>query len=302
MTESDTKRAKVVDNIELSEYDKLDAAVDYVKEQCKTPPLIGIICGSGLGGLADQVNNPTVINYSTIPHFPVSTVAGHDGKLILGEIGGAQVIVMKGRLHFYEGYNLRRIALPIRTMCKLGIKVLLVTNAAGGLNEKFNVGDLMILEDHLNFPGFAGQHPLVGPHDERYGHRFVSMSKPYDKNLRGFVSAVCKDLGLESVMHSGVYAMLSGPTYESPAEARFVKSCGADAVGMSTVPEVVVAIQAGVKCMAMSLITNKVVMTVDDDNEPNHEEVLAAANARQKDVQNLFVALCSKIKDNVETL
>jgi purine-nucleoside phosphorylase len=273
----------------------VEEAVAFLKGQVSIAPTIGIICGSGLGGLADLVEDPTSIGYQSIPNFPTSTVAGHEGKLVFGTLGGAPVVVMKGRLHCYEGYSFSRVAVPIRTLCNLGINYLLVTNAAGGLNEAYNVGDLMMLEDHLNFPGFACQNPLVGPHDDRYGPRFVPMSKPYHRGLRTICEEAIEEQGLGSAFHKGVYAMLGGPTYETPAEARFVKAAGADAVGMSTVPEVIVAVQQGVKCMAMSLITNKVVMKIDDDNEPNHEEVLAASKARQGDVQALFVLLCSKI-------
>eukprot|EP00049_Salpingoeca_infusionum_P025500 m.19745 g.19745 ORF g.19745 m.19745 type:complete len:303 (+) comp8072_c0_seq1:190-1098(+) len=277
------------------EVEEIQEAVDYVKSKAANTPAIGIICGSGLGGLAELVQDQVVISYEDIPNFPVSTVPGHAGKLVLGTLGGTQVVVMKGRMHSYEGYGFRRIALPIRTLCNLGIKVLFVTNAAGGLDASFNVGDLMILTDHLNFPGFACQNPLVGPHDPSFGARFVPMSKPYDKKLRDTASQVADELGFSAFMRKGVYAMLGGPTYETPAECRFMKTAGANAVGMSTVPEVIVAIQQGVKCFAMSLITNKSVLDIDDDNEPNHEEVLEAAAARQPDVQNLFVNLSERV-------
>ncbi|EDQ91910.1 uncharacterized protein MONBRDRAFT_14617 [Monosiga brevicollis MX1] len=299
------KRAKG-DNIgiEPSEtklnFDLVEDAVKHIQTKAKTQPLIGIICGSGLGGLAAEVQDAVTIGYEEIPNFPVSTVAGHEGKLVFGTLGGAPVVVMKGRLHCYEGYAFSRIAVPIRTLCALGIKYLFVTNAAGGLNESFEVGDLMMLEDHLNFPGFAVQNPLVGPHDDRYGARFVPMSKPYDRKLRDIFKQTIDGMsmaGLHSPFRTGVYAMVGGPTYESPAEARFIKSAGADAVGMSTVPEVIVAIQQGVKCLAMSLITNKVVLKIDDDNEPNHAEVLEASQARQPDVQRLFVALSKNVKE-----
>ncbi|EGD79701.1 inosine guanosine and xanthosine phosphorylase [Salpingoeca rosetta] len=300
MSETDAKRPKTSEE-EVGEYEKLEQAVAFIQSKFPTKPVIGIICGSGLGGLADLVKEPTRLTYSEIPHFPTSTVAGHDGSLILGELGGAPVVVMKGRLHFYEGYSLRRIAHPIRTLCKLGIKALLVTNAAGGLNTEYKVGDLMLLKDHLNLPGFAGQNPLIGPHDERYGGRFVPMSKAYPKQLRDIATAAAEELGLGSVLRQGVYAMVAGPTYETPAEACLIARNGADAVGMSTVPEVIVAVQAGVKCMAMSLITNNVVLNVDEEGEANHAEVLAAANARQPDVQNLFINICTRIKAQVDT-
>eukprot|EP00730_Choanoeca_flexa_P003884 TRINITY_DN11532_c0_g2_i2.p2 TRINITY_DN11532_c0_g2~~TRINITY_DN11532_c0_g2_i2.p2 ORF type:complete len:226 (+),score=27.52 TRINITY_DN11532_c0_g2_i2:48-725(+) len=183
--EADPKRAKLG-------MDAVDEAVAYLKKQTDIKPLIGIICGSGLGGLADKVENPTTVEYKNIPNFAVSTVKGHAGKLVFGTVGGAPVVIMKGRLHCYEGYAFSRIAVPIRTMCKLGISHLLVTNAAGGLNSDYKVGDLMILNDHINFPGFAAQNPLVGPHDERYGQRFVPMSRPYYKPIRDLMAESAK--------------------------------------------------------------------------------------------------------------
>jgi len=274
---------------------RVEAALEYLRPKIKTPPYIGIICGSGLGNLANLVQDPVAYRYEDIPHFPASGVPGHEGKLVFGTLGGAAVVVMKGRIHCYEGHSMKDVTLPVRVMCRLGIKVLLVTNAAGGLNSKYRVGDMMLLKDHLNMPGFAIQNPLVGEHDESFGARFVGMSRPYNRFLRGTAQAIFQELGLQPYSHEGVYAMNGGPTYETPAEARLLKIVGADAVGMSTVPEVIVAVQQKVLCVALSLITNRVITDNDDDSQPNHEEVIAAGKAREPDLEMFVTTLCKQL-------
>lgn len=275
---------------------RVEESLAWLQPQIKQEPYIGIICGSGLGGLADHVKGAQEFDYKDIPNFSASTVAGHAGKLVVGKLGGVNVIVMKGRIHCYEGHDFSAVALPVRVMCRLGIKVLLVTNAAGALNRDYRVGDLMLLKDHINFPGFAARNPLVGPHDPSFGDRFVGMSRPYNRFIRNMAKAIIQDLGQSPYLHEGVYAMVGGPTYETPTESRFIKMAGADCVGMSTVPEVIVAVQEKVLCMAMSLVTNCVVLDNDSDIQPNHEEVQAASKAREPHVQALFAKLCTQLK------
>lgn len=271
--------------------DRIDLIADYLydrmSEAGRGKPLIGVICGSGLGAISDLLVKPLVIKYADIPQFPQSTVQGHAGELVLGELDGVQVVAMKGRFHAYEGYAMRELALPIRVLYLLGIRYLIVTNAAGGLNPDYNIGDLMILNDHLNMPGLAGQHPLVGPNDARFGDRFTPLSACYDRKLQDMAYGVAERLQLaHKVRRRGVYCFVSGPTYETPTECRFLRLVGGDAVGMSTVPEVIVAAHCGLKILGLSLITNKVLYPGEDGSAANHEEVLEAVQATQSDILN----------------
>lgn len=256
---------------------------------------MGIICGSGLGGLANLIEESTTIDYKDIPHFPVSTVAGHSGALVLGHLQSASVVCMKGRIHAYEGYSLSRCTIPIRVMKLLGIETLIVTNAAGGLNRAYSVSDIMLIKDHIFFPGFAGNNPLRGPNDERFGVRFPPMNQCYDKALMNLTDEVAAQLGVTRFMHKGVYAMLGGPNYETVAESRFLHLAGVDAIGMSTVHEVIVAAHCGLKVLAFSLITNRIVLDYDTDEEANHEEVLEAARVRAKDFESLIKTIVDRI-------
>ena len=235
--------------------------IERVAGQIRAPlkPQVGIITGSGLSGLAEEVEEPLVIPYEKIPDFPPVTVEGHPGQMFLGHLAGKAVVVMQGRPHFYEGYPLERITLPVRVMRALGADTLIVTNAAGGLNEGFKAGDLMLITDHINLVGMAGDSPLFGPNDERLGPRFVDMSEAYDKELRKIALEVGHELGLG--LRQGVYVMLAGPTFETPVEIRFLRLMGADAVGMSTVPEVVVARHGGMRVLGISHISNIAVLT-----------------------------------------
>ncbi|RLN63465.1 hypothetical protein BBJ29_004660 [Phytophthora kernoviae] len=217
--------------------ERIDIINEFLQERVSIRPLIGVVCGSGLGGLSNCLSNQEVIKYEDIPQFPRSTVEGHAGELVFGDLDGVRVVCMRGRFHCYEGYAMRETALPIRVMYLLGIKYLLVTNAAGGLNENFNVGDLMVLNDHLNMPGLSGQHPLIGPNDSRFGSRFVPLTNCYDKKLQDLAFSVAEKQGLAHKMRRGVYGFVTGPTYETPTECRFLRLIGCDAVGMSTVPE-----------------------------------------------------------------
>jgi len=253
---------------------RVAAAADAVPARGAIVPTVGLILGSGLGDLADEIGTPVVVPFSDIPHFPVSTVAGHAGQLVVGNLQGTPVAAMRGRVHFYEGYSLRDITFPVRVLRRLGADVLIVTNAAGGLNEAFATGDLMALTDHLNMMGMAGQSPLVGPDEPELGVRFLDMLGAYDADLRALAHQAARDKGFS--LREGVYAMVGGPAYESMAEIRFLQRAGADAVGMSTVPEVIVARHERMRVLGISAITD---MAVGHDavHEITHADVLAAA-------------------------
>lgn len=269
---------------------------DDILQQTPIIPKIGIICGSGLGALADLVQDKTVIPYSSIPHFPISTVPGHEGKLVLGKLSGKDVVIMQGRAHCYEGYPPQKLAIPVRTMKRMGVEVLIVTNAAGGINRRYNVGDIMIIKDHINMAGFAGLNPLVGKNDETFGERFPPMSNAYDKKLRDLAMNIAQEEGFGDFIREGVYCMLLGPNFETVSEARFLSIAGVDATGMSTVPEVLVARHAGIKVFGLSLITNIVIMEHDSSSFANHEEVLATAKRRSKDLQVLVATLVERME------
>jgi len=266
----------------------LNESAQYILNRINIRPRIAIICGSGLGTLADAVEDKVEFPYNEIPHFPVSTVPGHAGKLVVGHLGQVPVVCMKGRFHFYEGYPLWKCAMPVRVMKLMGIEILIATNAAGGLNPDYNVGDVMILKDHVNFPGFAGHHALTGPNDDRFGTRFPPMNQAYDKNLRALAKQVAEELGMEDFIRDGVYAFLGGPSFETVAELRLLRMVGVDAVGMSTVPEVITARHCGMRCLSFSLITNEAITDYDVEAEASHEEVVETGMRRQEDL-NKFV-------------
>jgi purine-nucleoside phosphorylase len=244
----------------------------FIRQTIPSIPQIGIVLGSGLGGLADAVEQPTYLPYETLPNWPRSTVHGHSGRLVIGTLEGQSVLVQQGRAHFYEGYSMDQVVLPIRVMAALGIKTIILTNAAGGLNPAFSAGDIMLIEDHINLPGMVGQGPLMGPNDDAVGPRFLSLTQTYDRDLRALSHRVAQEAAL--TLRQGVYCGLSGPTFESPAEARMLRGWGADAVGMSTVHEVIAARHMGLRVLAFSSITNQVVNQIDTDTVTNHEEVL----------------------------
>ena len=251
-----------------------ESAIAVIRERTSMQPPIGLVLGSGLGSLADTLEDRVVIPYPDIPNWPQSTVSGHGGQLVLGQLEGQTVVAQQGRAHYYEGYTLEQVTFPIRVMHFLGVETLILTNAAGGINPAYSVGDLMLLNDHINLPGMAGMNPLIGPNDESIGSRFVGMVQTYDGELRQLANGIADDAGI--TLHQGTYVCVSGPTFETPAEIRMLRTLGADAVGMSTVHEVVVARHAGMRVMACSGITNKSVDTVDTAAETNHEEVLEA--------------------------
>lgn len=250
--------------------DQIEGVAAIIRNRSVYAPTIGLILGSGLGALADSVAYPDFIPYDTIPHWPVSSVQGHQGQLVLGRLEGKTVMAMQGRTHFYEGYSMGQITLPVRVMGMLGIKTVIITNAAGGINQSFTPGDLMLIRDHLNFPGLAGQNPLRGPNDEQSGPRFPDMSQPYSQSLRQLAHSVASEQGL--TLQEGVYAFVAGPSYETPAELQLLGLLGADAVGMSTVPETIVARHAGMAVLGISTITNLAVPLAG--KEVTHSEVM----------------------------
>ncbi|HVU12234.1 MAG TPA: purine-nucleoside phosphorylase [Phototrophicaceae bacterium] len=249
-----------------------ERAVSIIRSRTTQEVKVGLVLGSGLGGLADQLENRTVIPYGDIPGWPRSTVHGHAGQLVIGTLEGCPVVAQQGRAHFYEGYDLQQVTFPIRVMNALGVKTLILTNAAGGINPAFNVGDVMMLNDHINFVGMVGNNPLMGPNDDSLGERFVGMAHTYDLDLRKQAHQTAKAANL--TLHEGVYCCLSGPTFETPAEIRMLRVIGADAVGMSTVHEVLVARHGGMRVLAFSGITNKAIDHVDSSAETSHQEVL----------------------------
>lgn len=257
-------------------YDQVVEATAYIQSRSALKPNVGIILGSGLGDLAAEVRDATAIPYEEIPHFLRSTVAGHAGRLLIGQLENVPVVVMQGRFHFYEGYTIQALTLPVRVMCMLGAKTLIVTNAAGGLNSAYRPGDFMLIRDHINFLGLAGMNPLVGPNDERLGERFPALAKAYDAELRVLARTIAAQWP-EITLHEGVYAQVAGPSYETGSELKFLRIAGADAVGMSTAPEVIVARHMGMRVLGISLITNTA--TGDDTENVNHAEVLIAADA-----------------------
>jgi len=249
-------------------------AANFILDRAGTQPGIGLVLGSGLGVLAEEIAQPVRIPYSDIPGFPLSTVPGHQGNLVLGKLAGQLVAAQQGRAHFYEGYSLQQLTFPIRVMKALGIHTVILSNAAGGLNRDYQVGDLMLLEDHINLPGMVGANPLMGPNDDALGPRFLGLAQAYDRRLRQRALHLARALSIP--LHSGVYVGLSGPSFETPAEIRMLRRLGADAVGMSTVHEVLVARHGGMRVLACSGITNVAIDHVDSAQETNHEEVLEA--------------------------
>uniref|UniRef100_A0A3Q2QLS3 Purine nucleoside phosphorylase n=1 Tax=Fundulus heteroclitus TaxID=8078 RepID=A0A3Q2QLS3_FUNHE len=276
-------------------YEDYKETADWLLEQTEKRPKVAIICGSGLGGLAELLDEKIMFPYEGIPHFPTSTVQGHAGRLVFGKLQGCECVCMQGRFHFYEGYNIHTVTYPVRVFFLLGVETLIVTNAAGGLNECYSVGDIMLIKDHINMPGFAGQSPLCGHNDTRFGVRFPCMSDAYDKELRSLAKQTAEEQDCSSFLQEGVYCMLAGPTYETIAESRALQKLGADAVGMSTVPEVVVARHCGLRVLGLSLITNKVVTDYDSNEKANHEEVLRTTEHRAKDLQRLVSHLIKKL-------
>ncbi len=249
-------------------------AAAAIRQWSHLQPKIGLILGSGLNPLAEEAEDARRIPYSAIPHFPPTSVIGHAGQLVIGRLAGRAVLILQGRAHAYEGISLQQATLPVRVMHELGITTLIVTNAAGGINPNFRAGDLMLITDHIGLSAMVGHNPLWGPNDDTLGPRFPAMSKAYDPALRRLALAVAAEQGI--ALHQGVYCGLAGPAFETPAEVRFLRLIGADACGMSTVPEVMVACHMGMRVLAFSAISNMAIDNVDAPTEATHQEVLEA--------------------------
>ncbi|XP_017127739.1 purine nucleoside phosphorylase isoform X3 [Drosophila elegans] len=290
-------RALRVLNEDTYPYEVIEEIADFITKGSGMRPKIGIICGSGLGSLADIIQDPKIFEYEKIPNFPVSTVEGHAGRLVVGTLEGATVMAMQGRFHFYEGYPLAKCSMPVRVMKLCGVEYLIATNAAGGINPRFAVGDIMLMHDHVNMLGFAGNSPLQGPNDPRFGPRFPALVNSYNKDLINKAIEIGKAMGIESNVHVGVYSCLGGPNYETIAELKALRMMGVDAVGMSTVHEVITARHCDMKVFAFSLITNKCATEYSDkkDEEANHDEVMAVAKNRQKACCELVARLIREI-------
>jgi purine-nucleoside phosphorylase len=266
------------------QFGQAEEAAKFVLDQAPLRPGIAVVLGSGLGSFADDMSGATRIPYAKIPHFARSTAVGHAGQLVLGKIGNCPAIAMQGRLHLYEGYPAQQVAFPIRVFARLGVRAAILTNAAGGINLDYGQGRLVVIKDHINL---QGQNPLVGPEDARFGPRFIDMTEAYSRDYRRMAQVAAKKLGIE--VPEGVYAALLGPSYETPAEIRYLRAIGADLVGMSTVPEVILARQLGIKVLAISCVTNMAAGVLDQ--QLNHEEVLATGQR----VAGQFTALLREV-------
>ena len=274
----------------MSYLDNIKLANEYVQHVLGgRKPTIGIVLGSGLGRLADEIEDPLVLPYKRIPGFPVSTAIGHKGNFIIGQLGGKTVVAMQGRIHYYEGYGMNQVTLPIRVMKLMGIEYLFVSNAAGGTNLGYQVGDLMIIRDHINLM----PNPLIGPNLEEFGPRFPDMTRPYDPKLIRLAEDIAAEMDLP--LQKGVYIACSGPTYETPAEYRYFRAIGGDAVGMSTVPEVIVARHSSIPVFGMSVITDVAHDTEDENYVIDGEKVVKAANAAADKMTALFKEMVTRL-------
>ena len=272
-------------------YSRAKTTADQLRDAIDTTPSIAMILGSGLGAVADELSNPTFIDYKDIPGFPVSAVEGHAGRLVFGELDGVNVVVMQGRAHYYEGWSMREVTFPVRVFSLLGVEYLVVTNSAGCVNETYTPGDLMIISDHLNL---TGDNPLRGHNEDEFGPRFPDMSDPYDSKLRELIRTVGSELGVE--LKEGIYAGVAGPSYETPAEVQMVARVGGDAVGMSTVPEVLVANHCGIRVAGISCITNMAAGL--SGQKLSHDEVKETADR----VRETFVSVVRNLVAQIGTL
>jgi purine-nucleoside phosphorylase len=265
-------------------YDQISQVSESVRSRIQEPPKIGMILGSGLGDLANSVEGATIIPFGELPPWPESTIEGHQGRLVIGKLEGQQVLVMQGRAHYYEGYSMAQIGLPVRVMTRLGIGTFIVTNAAGGVNPDFNPGEPMLITDHLNLIGMAGLTPLRGPNLDQFGPRFPDMGRAYDRELINIARQVAATHDVH--LNEGVYACLAGPSFETPADLRFLRAVGVDAVGMSTVPEVTVAHHGNMRVLGLSGISNKA--NLDGNTITTHEEVLEAGRVLVPKLETLI--------------
>jgi purine-nucleoside phosphorylase len=274
-------------------YEQATEAAAYVAQQSASAPRVALILGSGLGGFVDRMSDVVAVPYADIPYFPISTVVGHAGRLALGDVRGVRVVAMQGRFHFYEGYSPQQVVFPVRVMRLLGAETLLVTAAAGGLNPALAPGSVMALNDHIGLPLLAGNNPLRGANDERFGTRFPATTGAYDEELRALAHDVAAANSV--TLFDGVYAMVSGPSFESPAELRFLRLAGADAVGMSTVPEVVAARHLGMRTMALACVTNAALADSESGVAPDHADVLAVAAAAGENLAAIVEGVIARL-------
>lgn len=270
-----------------------EASAFIRKQMGHQQPKIGFVLGSGLGVLGDDIENCVTIRYEDIPHFPTSTVSGHAGQLIIGQLAGKQVIAMKGRFHYYEGYSLSEVTFPIRVMKQLGVETMIITNAAGGINEQFNPGDLMIITDHINL---MGTNPLIGPNDSNIGDRFLDMTEAYDREYICLAEQCAKQLNIN--VKKGVYVGNTGPTYETPAEINMLRTIGGDAVGMSTVPEVIVSRHVRLRVLGISCISNMAAGILDQPL--THEEVIETTVAVREDFLNFVKKIVAQLPEHTK--
>jgi purine-nucleoside phosphorylase len=279
-------------NAQLGEFERAGLAADFVHSQTALRPKIALVLGSGLGAFADEFDHATKIPYAKIPYFPQSTAIGHAGKLVVGKVGTVAVAGMQGRVHLYEGYSAKEVAFPIRVFTRMGVKAVILTNAAGGIKREFSQGRLVVISDHINLQGV---NPLVGPNDERFGLRFHDMSSAYDRRFREMAVDEGKRMGIG--LYEGVYAGLLGPSYETPAEIRYLRTIGADLVGMSTVPEVIVARHNGIRVLGISCVTNAAAGILDQPL--NHVEVLETAERVKGQFIGLLKAVIPKMAEAI---
>ncbi len=286
---SATARKKAPPSIEFR---RAERAAKFVLGKTKLRPRVALVLGSGLGDFADEFRNAARIPYAKIPHFPRSTAIGHAGQLVIGQVGDVAVAGMQGRVHLYEGYSVKEVAFPIRVFARMGIKAVILTNAAGGINRNYSQGCLVVIRDHVNL---QGMNPLSGPNDERFGARFPDMTQAYDREFHGFVNEEAKKLGLG--IHQGVYLAVAGPSYETPAEIYSFRTIGADLVGMSTVPEVIAARHSGIRVLGISCVTNMAAGTTDAPLD--HLEVLATTTRVKTQFIGLLRAVIPRIAEAI---
>ncbi len=271
--------------------DRLDASAEFLRPRVLTQAKVGIVLGTGLGGLADEVKVSARVAFEDIPNLAGTSVASHNGEFLAGKLNGTEVFVLDGRLHGYEGHSMEAIVFPVRLLARLGVKTVVLSNAAGGLNLKWKLGDIMVLNDHINLPGMAGLNPLVGPNDEKLGGRFPDMSEPYDRKLIKLAHEIAKQQKLK--LREGVYVQVFGPNLETRAEYRFLRNMGADVVGMSTVPEVIAARHMGLKVVAFSIVTD--LCDPDHLEEANIEKIIATAGEAEPKLTKLVKGLVGKL-------
>jgi purine-nucleoside phosphorylase len=281
-------------------YEKLQSMAESIGERIKIKPLVAIICGSGLGEIADRVSDPQIIPYSQIKDFPQSTVPGHKGNLVFGHLSNVPVVCMQGRFHPYEGYAMALCTMPIRIFKLLGCKAIILTNAAGGVNRSFKMGDIMLLKDHYSFPMLSLKHPLIGPNEDRFGPRFLAINNMYCRKLRDTFKNVASDLNID--VKEGVYGSVGGPTYETITDYRMCQLLQIDTVGMSTTHEAVVALHSGLKVLAFSIVTDMLPTEFDSDETTEHSEIVKVAKMKAKDAEDLVINFLHQLQLKPELL